>query len=119
MDQEGKFRGEGFQICFTLVTSYVTWGHDCFDSYKIIFLLFGFQGHHFKIVGLPNAPYISMNPNGYTADGSTTYKITGYLPEVLDNLKVSYARKLLLVIISRGVINSEAGKAAALNSFKR
>jgi hypothetical protein len=34
-----------------------------------------------------------MNPNGYTADGSTTYKITGYLPEVLDNLKVSYARK--------------------------
>ena len=46
-----------------------------------------------KIVGLPNAPYISMNPNGQTADGSTTYKITGYLPEVLDNLKVSYARK--------------------------
>ena len=70
-----------------------TWGHDCFDSYRIIFLFFGFQGHHFKIVGLPNAPYISMNPNGQTADGSTTYKITGYLPEVLDNLKVSYARK--------------------------
>ena len=58
-----------------------------------LFLLFGFQGHHFKIVGLPNPPYMVMNPNGYTADGSTTYKITGYLPEVLDNLKVSYARK--------------------------
>ena len=120
MDQKGKFRGEGFQICFTLVKKYLTWGHDCFDSYRIIFLLFGFQGHHFKIVGLPNAPYNIMNPSGYTADGSTTYKLTGYLPEVLDNLKVSYARickEVIAMNICWGVINGEAGKAAALSEF--
>ena len=43
------------------------------------------------VASMPNPPYIALNATGYTADGSTEYKITGYLAELLDNLGVSYA----------------------------
>ena len=55
------------------------------------FSCFGFQGHHFMVTTLADAPYIYINPTGFTADGSMKYKITGYLAEVFDNLQVSYA----------------------------
>ena len=43
------------------------------------------------VASMPTPPFIDMNPTGYTADGRTKYKITGYLAELLDNLQVSYA----------------------------
>ena len=42
------------------------------------------------VATLPWAPYIYMNPTGFTTDGTMKYKITGYFAEVFDNLQVSY-----------------------------
>ena len=58
---------------------------------ELYFSCFGFQGHHFMVTPLAEAPYIYINPTGFTADRSMKYKMTGYLAEVFDNLQVSYA----------------------------
>ena len=50
---------------------------------------FGFLGHHFMIATLPAQPYVTeMIPVGFTEDGSITFRMTGFFPEVFDNLQV-------------------------------
>ena len=44
------------------------------------------------VASLPYPPYTYMNPTGFTADGSVTYRMTGGIfAEVFDTLQVSDA----------------------------
>ena len=44
------------------------------------------------VATLPAQPYITeMIPVGFTDDGSMTFRMTGFFPEVFDNLQVCEA----------------------------
>ena len=46
------------------------------------------------IAAMPSQPYTEMIPVGFSADGSMTYRMTGFFAEVFDNLQVSEASKM-------------------------
>ena len=46
------------------------------------------EGHHFMVAAMPSNPYITgMIPADFSADGSMTYRFTGFFAEVFDNLQ--------------------------------